>query len=142
VAFRQVFLGEDPAEAEIEAARAALGDGVAPDQVGRRTLLPGEMPLSTRRAVDASFGRGMFETVTALPSGRWGGPVASGFGQHLVLPLEVVAPPPPPFEAVRERVLSDWRLQKADELADRQFERLRARYEVIRPDPAAAEPAP
>ena len=40
---------------------------------------------------------------------------------------------PPAFEAVREKVLGEWRRLKAEEISELSFARLEARYRVVRP---------
>lgn len=134
VAFEQVFLGERPDIAKIEAARAMLSSGGDPVSAGDRTLLPSAMRLSDESMVDGVFGRGFFAALEALPPNEWQGPVESGFGAHLVRVLVRHEPRMPEFEAVREKVLEAWRRHKSAELNELSFARLRERYEVIRGD--------
>jgi hypothetical protein len=141
VAFEQVFLGEDPGSGQVDAILAALRRGADPTAVGARTLLPAALPLSPPAAVDGTFGRGFFETIAAAMPGRWHGPVASGYGQHLIRLTRAVPAEPPPFGVVREEVLRDWKRARSEELSEQQFERLRARYTITRPDPSAIEKA-
>jgi len=139
VAFEQVFLGEDPDSGQVQATLSALRRGTDPTAVGARTLLPAHLPLSAPAAVDGTFGQGFFETIAATPPGAWQGPVASGYGQHLVRLNRALPAEPPPFEMVRDEVLQDWKRAKAEELSEQQFEQLKARYAITRPDPSAIE---
>lgn len=129
VTFRQVFLGED----DPAAALAALAEGTEPGALGRATLLPPALEAATWTAVDGTFGEGFFTAVSELPPGEWGGPVTSGFGEHLVLLLDREPATPPPFEAVRTAVEEDWRRDAAEALREEQFRALRDRYQVILP---------
>jgi hypothetical protein len=138
VAFQQVFLGEAPGEAEAIAALGALAAGADPASDGARTLLPIETQLSPATVVDGTFGRGFFQSVLELDLDQWAGPVASGFGQHLVRLTAKVEAELPPFENVRDKILSDWRRQKAKDLSEAQIQNLLERYEVIRPSMADA----
>jgi hypothetical protein len=127
VSFRQVFLGDaDPAPA-----LEALAVGADPAELGRATLLPPAMEAAVATSVDGTFGRGFFETVSALEPGGWQGPVESSFGTHAVQLLDRQPATAPPFEAIREAVEQDWRRQAAEELREAQYWALRERYEII-----------
>jgi parvulin-like peptidyl-prolyl isomerase len=106
--------------------------------VGERTLLPATLPLSPPNVVDGTFGRGVFDRLADLESERWTGPITSAFGSHLVKVVEREPASVRPFEAVRAEVEADWREVRAQAMRERQFERLRARYTVVR----APESAP
>jgi hypothetical protein len=134
VSFRQIFLGETASTEVVTAARDLLDQGADPASLGQRTLLPFEVPPSPPPAVDGAFGAGFFDRVAALKPGTWSGPLVSGFGYHLVKLREAETARPPPFEAVRERVLRDWRSEQEEALAEAQYQKFRASYEVIRQD--------
>lgn len=132
-AFEQVFLGETPGSADVEAAQSALAAGNDPMQVGLPTLLPKTVPLSSARAIDSTFGRGFSEILATLPSGAWAGPVVSGYGQHLVRVNAVEPGILPPLDDVRDMVIQDWRRQTSEELAEAQYQSLADRYEISLP---------
>jgi hypothetical protein len=134
IAFRQVFLGEAPRDAAVARLEDSLATGADPALLGVPTLLPAEMPLAAPATVDGTFGPGFFERLTGLPVGTWEGPLPSSYGLHLVHVDRIERAERPPFETVRERVLTEWRGERAAELADAAFERMRARYEISRPD--------
>lgn len=132
-AFEQIFLGEAPGSADVEAAQSALAAGNDPMQVGLPTLLPKTVPLSSARAIDSTFGRGFSEILATLPSGAWAGPVLSGYGQHLARITAVEPGVLPPLDDVRDAVLQDWRRQTAADLAEAQYQSLADRYEISLP---------
>lgn len=136
VAFEQVFLGGAGA-GEAETVLTALEGGASPDAVGAPSLLPPAIRPSPAVAVDNAFGRGFFDAVAALPVGRWAGPVESAYGLHLVRVSTVEPERLPPLAEVRELVEADWRDGLRRRLAAERLEALVARYEVVRPDPAA-----
>jgi hypothetical protein len=136
IAFRQVFLGEAPRDADIARLRDSLAAVADPALLGEPTLLPAEMPLATPATVDGTFGPGFFELLAGLPPGSWQGPLPSSYGLHLVRVDRLDRAEPPSLETVRERVLTEWRGARAAELADAAFERMRAGYAVSRPDEA------
>jgi hypothetical protein len=138
VGFEQVFLGETVTEAEVETAKAAILAGSDPGDVGARTLLPFDVPVSVNTAIDGTFGKGFFEQVAELDPGKWIGPVRSGFGIHLVRVTKRIDAREPPLETIREAVLRDWSRKRAEEIGEKQFERLLSRYQVTYPDSFAA----
>ncbi len=133
VAFKQVFLGEKPSDADIAASLEILRSGGNPDEMGVRSLIPSDLPLSRAVSVDGTFGRGFFDRLAGFPAGEWSGPVASGYGVHLVLVTSRQDPVLPPFEAVREQVVQEWRTATKSELLDKQYQKLRLRYQVTVP---------
>ena len=60
----------------------------------------------------------------------WAGPVTSAYGVHLVRIIEHVSARMPALEEVRDAVLKDWKADKALELRELHFARLKARYAV------------
>lgn len=136
---RQVFF--DPArrgarlEAEIAAARAALGAGR--DAQGDATLLPATLDRATDAEIARVFGDAFAEAVATLPAGGWHGPVASSYGVHLVEIGAREAGRVPALAEVREAVERDLLQARADEASDAFYESLRRRYEVIVDDSAA-----
>ncbi|MEM0946526.1 MAG: peptidylprolyl isomerase [Pseudomonadota bacterium] len=132
LAFSQVLLPTGRS-VDVEAALAALSEGSLPDALAQPTLLPPEIPLSPRQAIDGTFGTGFFERVSALPEGAWGGPVASGYGDHLVRVDQFEQGALPPFEQVRDRVELDWRATMAAELRSARYDQLRDQYDITRP---------
>jgi hypothetical protein len=129
VTFRQVFLGAD----DPGVALAALEEGSDPADVGQVSLLPPTMEGAVASAVDGIFGAGFFAGVTALPVGGWQGPVASGYGNHLVWVEDAERGAAPAFEHVRSAVEEEWRREKAAELGETAYQALRRRYRVVLP---------
>ncbi|MCA8878521.1 MAG: peptidyl-prolyl cis-trans isomerase [Rhodobacteraceae bacterium] len=140
VAFEQVFLGDAPSPDEIAGTLADLDGGADPAMAGRPTLLPGSLPLSSAPSVDGTFGSGFFRALEDLPLGIWAGPVASGYGLHLVRVTAHRQETLPPLAEIRDEVLRDWRADRAQELTDERVAALLARYTIQRaPPPDAAE---
>lgn len=111
-------------------ARERLLKGTAPGQLGDQTLLPRDLPLTTRTGVERHFGTATAAAAFAAPNGEWVGPVASHYGAHLVLVEEVAAARSPSFQELRPLLLEDWvRAREAAEL-ERAWRQLRSRYEV------------
>lgn len=132
LAFDSVFLGETAQAAAIETAQAALRQGTAPEAVGQATSLPGRVPLTDIARIDAVFGAGFGDALTALDPSAWSAPVRSAYGVHLVRVTDREDARVPPFGAVRDAVAADWVRQRSAELSEALFEQLEAQYEVTR----------
>ncbi len=80
-----------------------------------------------------------------LEPDSWSGPVLSGYGVHLVFVHDRRVARPLSFEAIRERVQSDWQDEERRRLNEEYYARLLERYEieVEEPEPTglAAVPA-
>ena len=139
IALEQIFLGQNPALERISADLVTLQSDAATDplSLGERTLLPSQMAVSTPTAIDSVFGAGFFDELAQLPTDVWAGPVESGYGAHLVRISDHVPARVPPLAEVRDAVLREWRLEKAAELREQDYARLRVRYDVVFPDAAA-----
>ncbi len=134
VAFTHVFLGERPSEAEIESALAALPETDDISAFGTSTLLPASMPLTATKVIDSVFGTGFSTGLLQAETGRWTGPVQSGFGTHLVQVIAVEPSQTPPLADIRDAVLRDWRRATSEDMARAQYETLAASYEIVTPD--------
>jgi parvulin-like peptidyl-prolyl isomerase len=77
-----------------------------------------------------SFARALFE----LAPGAWAGPIESGYGWHLVWVDSVTPARVPAFEDVEADVRREWTEEQRDEIRERAFVAMRARYEVVLPE--------
>jgi hypothetical protein len=132
IAFEHIYLGEKPSAETIERSLNALQSDPAIDlaALGERTLLPARLGLSPPDAIDGVFGNDFFERLETIPPGVWSGPVASGYGVHLVRILKTSPGSTPSLDEVRDAVLRDWRAAKALELRELHYAKLRQRYTV------------
>ena len=109
------------------AARAALGRGAEGEKA---TALPSNVSQQSLRDVEARFGQQFTAELDALePADGWQGPVASGFGWHLVR-LTARTLPIPAFEELREIVANDWRSEQIKSRKERAYETLRSAYRI------------
>lgn len=140
LAFQQVFInpakGEAPAAARIAKLLARLNAAPAQTDVsgsGDPTLLPRDMPLSSLGEISRNFGEEFARALTRLPKSEWAGPVRSPFGLHLVRVTRHRDGYDPPLADIRKAVERKWRARKRDEYLQAEYERLRAKYEVVLP---------
>ncbi len=126
-AFDQRYLGADSAGASDALAQLRTGR----DFAGAAIPLPAHYDaIGTGEAAEL-FGDNFPALLDKLPLGQWSGPVASGFGQHLV---RVSARNPaalPQLATIRQRVENDWRAAMARERSERAYRALVGRYDVV-----------
>jgi hypothetical protein len=138
VTFRQVCIGRDRRGASAEAdaravlARLAAGESAEdPGALGDSRLLPVDVGPVPPSEVAASFGEGFEAAIRALEPGRWGGPIGSGFGLHLVLVRERTEGRLPALAEVREEVEREWTSARRKAALEEVHRRLRAKYEIV-----------
>lgn len=110
---------------------AALKPGDDPGLPAVPNPLParfGDAPLSD---LAAQFGDDFAAALGDLPVGRWSGPVASGFGLHLVRVEARRTAPPPSIELVRQRLENDWRTAAVQKAQDDHLTKLLEGYQVV-----------
>ncbi len=151
VSLRQVYVSVDRrGEAARRDATALLarltaaGPDAAIDTLGDRLMLPQELDGAPRSEVARLFGERFAEAVVGAETGRWVGPLESGYGLHLVLVRERVEGRLPALDEVRPVVerefLNDRRTRELNAMYDRLLERYRVTVER-REDEAAADAA-
>lgn len=144
LAFQQVFLnpqrrGDRIAE-DAASVLTALLTNPATDRslLGDPTLLPPDLPLSDKTSIGQTFGAEFVEELDKAPLGQWTGPVASGFGLHLIRVSERVPGRVPALDEVRDAVAREWTNAKRAELDRQRFAELLKRYVVSIESPASA----
>ena len=150
VTFRQVYL--DPAkrgtalDADAKGLASRLNSPGAPDpatQGDRLSLLESRYEEEPVAEVARLFGRDFADALVKQPVGRWSGPIASGYGAHVVKVEALVPGGTPPLADVRPQVEREWRNARRQELAKAFYEKLRAKYavRVKMPESAVTDPA-
>ena len=137
VAFRQIFFSPERRGDAIELdASAVLGSlrrdaSIDPATLGDATLLPHELPLTSKSSVGQMFGPEFAEVICTLDPDQWTGPVKSDFGLHVVQVSERKAGRLPPLDEIRTAVAREWTSTKRKELEDGRLSDLLKRYRVI-----------
>jgi len=88
-------------------------------------------PEKEEQRIASLFGREFARSVFELETGRWHGPVLSGYGTHLVHVEALTEFPIPPLDEVRESVTQDWVEDNRREITESYFADLLARYDVV-----------
>ena len=116
-------------DADVAAARAALARG-SREAIGDATMLPNALEGAPASEVERVFGQDFSRAVAAQPVGGWQGPIASGYGVHLV---EIRSREPgrvPALAEVRVAVERDLLRARADKSGEAFYQSLRQRYVV------------
>jgi len=142
--FHQVFLSATRRANTIESdskqvasilARAdAAVDAIA---LGDPFLLGEEFRGVSLNKVTSIFGEDFSKRMAAMETGRWQGPVSSGFGQHFVFISERVSGGLPSLDAVRPAVRREWANARRLEAEQKLYASLRGRYEIVVEAPPA-----
>lgn len=112
ISFDQIYLGQGDAAAiagRAGAIQRALRGGADWRALGERISLPPALEAAEQTAVARQFGDDFAVALIDLASGDWVGPMASGFGFHLVRVRTVAVATPPRLDEVRKRAENDWR---------------------------------
>jgi hypothetical protein len=133
-ALRHVLAGADKRGAATQSDAgeflAKLQSGADPAKLGDSSMLPTAMPLTTEEGVASFFGPDFAKAAFALQGETWSGPIASPFGQHLVLIMDIEPARAVPLSEVREKVRSDWIEHRRNIARDDFHARMRKRYDI------------
>jgi hypothetical protein len=143
VSFSHVYFNLDQrgAEAEQDALRV-LQELRAEDPQPRRAPDRGDRfmlqydysllsPLDVQRQFGAQFADALFELAPG-----WQGPIASGYGLHLVNVIRRVEPRVPEYEEVRDQLISDFNRMRRDRANEALYQGLLEGYQVTVDDEA------
>lgn len=140
----QAWLGEHPQRfaddtrfsfeqlyfAEKSAAEAALHSG-DPRKTAQAISLPAQVDAQDASRIERRFGLAFLRGLRELDVTReWQGPIASGFGWHLVRPLARDIGKVPELESIRGAVETDWRSRTMETRRDRAYQLLLDAYDV------------
>jgi hypothetical protein len=145
LAFRHVYLSRSrrgnatDTEARQLLMQLTTGDAATDTAaLGDPFLLPPEFALSSRSEIARLFGDAFTQQLQHLEPGRWGGPIESGYGLHLVYVRERVDGRVPALAEVRQAVQREWFAARRKEVNEQFYQHLRARYTVVVEQPQAA----
>jgi hypothetical protein len=146
VSFEQIFFDGTASVTEVNisiaAARRAIAQGVDPSKLGQASMLPRQQAGASLDIVARDFGARFAQQLAQAPLDQWTGPVASGFGAHLV---RVTARSPaalPSLAAVRPLVKREWENTRRVRSLNESYRRMRERYKVVIEDMTAISARP
>jgi len=149
VSFSQIYFNpenrKDAAEdAGLVLAKLSANASASADvtELGDRFLLEAEMEDADRQAVANAFGDEFADALLVVEPGKWSGPLKSGYGTHLVFVSAREPAQQPAFEAVRDKVVADWRRESEQKVSADYLARLREKYGVEIDDDVKAQIEP
>lgn len=129
----QRYIGADNASNRAQAAAqlAALRAGRDPGIAQTPLPLPGRFTDLPAFDLATQFGDDFADALAKVPVGQWHGPVASGFGLHLVKVERRADPPKPRLADTRQRLENDWRAAAVRKAEEEQLKKLLEGYDVV-----------
>jgi len=101
------------------------------ENFGDPFMLQRYYPQKDEQRIASLFGHGFARSVFELLTGRWHGPVLSGYGTHLVHVDTLTEFPIPPLAEIRDQVTQDWVDDNRRRITDQYFTDLLAQYDVV-----------
>jgi len=95
-----------------------------------------EFEGQSEAGISRMFGRDFAAALLKLAPGEWHGPVASGYGLHVVYVSKVTAEKMPEFAAIRDRVLMEWAAERQRDANERMYQALLDQYSVEVAEPS------
>jgi hypothetical protein len=146
LSFRHIFLDPDSRGEAIQDQAQQLisrlqesNAVVDTSELGDPILLPLQFDNQTRLQISNLLGDEFAGQVYSLPVNRWSGPVASGYGLHLVYVHSRTAARVQPLAEAQQSVIRQWRAEKQQELNDLFYQGIHQRYEIILDDDIATD---
>lgn len=131
--FDQIYLAaQDETAARNRAAQilASLNKGADWQALGDAISLPRSPETADPKRIASDFGEDFAAALVNIKQGQWTGPIASGFGLHLVRIRAVQASTRPRLADVRQRLENDWRAQTAKEREAKAYQTLLDSYTI------------
>ncbi len=133
--FNQVYLNPDQHK-ELQKDAVELlqklnnSENSDPSQYGDRFMLGYYFSNQPESNVGRTFGDGFAKQLSRLETGKWVGPIESGYGLHLILITDRTEGRLPDLSEVRAEVQREWLAAEQKQTTDKFFEQLRSRYSV------------
>jgi len=91
--------------------------------------------------IATQFGPQFAQALFEAKPGAWRGPIESGYGWHLVFVESITPGRIPAFEEIEADVKTAWIADQREETRRKMYQLMRARYEVVLPEPKAGPAA-
>jgi peptidyl-prolyl cis-trans isomerase C len=139
ISFTHIYFSEARRRGDAERSAESVRDALSrksppPDRapgLGDPFMLQHDYAQRSQQEITELFGHSFASAVMALPTGSWQGPVASGYGLHLVRVSERQDARMPSLEEVRTAVVFDFKQAKRQAANQAFYARLRDRYRVV-----------
>ncbi|MGZ6023261.1 MAG: peptidylprolyl isomerase [Rhizomicrobium sp.] len=144
ITFHQVFLSAtrrantiESDSKQVESILARTDGAVDATALGDSFLLGEEFRGVSPSQLTSMFGEDFAVQIFAMETGRWQGPISSGFGRHFVFISERASGSLPPLDAVRPAVHRELANAQRLEAERKLYASLRERYEIVVEAPSA-----
>lgn len=142
--FSQVYLNPEQHQNSLQedvnellAKLNSAGNSVDSSQYGDRFMLGYYFSNQSESNVARTFGDQFAKQLSKVETGKWVGPIESGYGQHLVLISNRSEGKTPSLSEVRKQVQSEWMTDEAKQTSEKFYDGLRSRYNVKIETPAS-----
>lgn len=129
----QVYLGQGKVldELDIEKLLQDLNSGaVEPAEISKQISLPSNLSGADTASIARQFGEQFSVALNAQETGKWVGPISSGFGEHVVNITAKTPGKPAALDDVRQAVTNDWRAAQTQRLEEASLEQYRSQYDI------------
>lgn len=135
--FRHVYLDPRRHQAALVAEAQRMlgelnrsGNNLDAAGLGDPTTLPLDFDSASASDIKNSLGNQFAKALARIAPGSWSGPVASGYGMHLVQVRQRTELRAPDLADVREAVKREWQLTRRAEAVEKSYRNLLQRYTV------------
>lgn len=131
--FQQVLFLKDEQNLldQIESSKRSLNrEEAIPKSRERKLSLPNQLENLSLTEINKAFGGDFADALDSLPINQWVGPVASGFGQHLVFISKKENVRTAVFEDIKAYVLKEYEFQTELETQEEVYQELLDKYGV------------
>jgi len=137
LSIRQIYFGNIGNAGDEQASAEKLLEQLQRDEssvdiaaAGDESLLPRELDNVSETELESLFGSGFSGALAAIEPGSWGGPIASGFGLHLVRVDDRVESRLPELESVADYVTRELLVIRRQQAIDLLYAKLAENYTV------------
>jgi hypothetical protein len=142
--FHQVFLSAtrrpntiESDSKQVASVLARADSAVDATVLGDPFLLGEEFRDVSPSKLTSILGEDFSKRIAAMETGRWQGPITSGFGQHFVFISERISGGSPLLDVIRPAVRREWANAQRLEAERKLYASLRERYEIVVEAPRA-----
>jgi peptidyl-prolyl cis-trans isomerase C len=134
ISFDSVYVsandGDDLARLKAMRILAQLKAGGNAAKLGDPISLPRSMAAASQLSISRQYGEEFGAALVKVPKGAWSGPVASGFGLHLVRINSIDVSRKPTLAEVRQQVENDWRSVTMEQRENKTYQALLDGYDI------------
>ena len=134
ISFTHIYFSLDKRGARaLEDSKLVLTELDAPraPELGDRFMMEYDFVRDTPSEVTRLFGSGFAEQLFALETNTWQGPIASGYGYHLVRINEKIDARVPELASVIEKVRTDFMFEQRQKTNKEIYDKFKERYEIV-----------